>query len=120
MFIQIFHMVSKQKMYGNIFLLNMFAIADIHKWKVIWYRMLDSYEKPDREDLLGIERRIFENIKEEVEEETGEWLGTKGQNSLADIKVATSIFRSLKAYEDGRKRVGSFFNFKKLKSSQVQ
>ena len=82
--------------------------------------MLDTYDKPNREEIMAIEKRIFDHVKPDVEEQTGEWSGSKLQNSIADLEVATSIFKSLKSYEDGKKRVGTFFNFKRFPSSKNQ
>ena len=96
--------------------MNLFL--DLYAWKRTWNRLIDSYDKPDRDDLISIEKRIFENIKKEVEEESGDWLGLKSQNSLADFKVASCIFKSFKAYEEGKRRQGSFFTFRKLRTSQ--
>ena len=56
---------------------------------------------------------IFNNIKKEVVEETGPWTGSYKQNMIADVKIASSIYSSFKNYENGMKRNGSFFIFKK-------
>lgn len=80
--------------------------------------MIDTYSEDDRESLISIEKKIFQNIKQEVEEETGDWIGSHHQNLLADYKVSESIFKSFKSYEEGKKRVGTFFNFRKSQSSK--
>lgn len=67
-----------------------------------------------RDQLLSVEMRIFNNIKKEVEDETGGiWKGTRDQNKLADLKVAQSIHSSFKKYEEGRHYHGSYFSFRR-------
>ena len=77
---------------------------------------MDSFEDDGerRQELLTIEFAIFQNIKKEVEKETGNWCGSRLQNDKADMKVASSIYASFKNYEDGMKRRGSFFMFKRM------
>ena len=80
----------------------------------MWNRFCDSFQGPEKAQLLNIERAIFVNIKGDVEQETGKkWCGDKDQNSRADIKVAQSVFMSFRSYERGAKYYGSFFNFKR-------
>ena len=74
---------------------------------------MDSFEGEDREELLDIELLIFQNIKEEIESQFGEWSGSKIENSKADAKVAECILNSFRSYERGRKLNGSFFTFKR-------
>ena len=93
---------------------------DLQKWKKLWCRLIDTYAETDRDKIIAIENRIFCNIKHEIQEETGEWTGSQYQNSLADLKVASSIYKSFQSYENGKKRVGSFFNFRRLGLSQDQ
>ena len=79
----------------------------------MWNRFLDSFIGDELQTLLDIEKSIFENIKIDVENETGHpWTGTKEENSNADLKVAQSLYTSFKNYERGSKYYGSFFNFK--------
>ena len=53
-----------------------------------------------------------ELIRREVEDETGSWSGSIDQNQLADMKIASSVRNSLKAYEKNRKNFEeSYFKF---------
>ena len=90
-------------------------VIDRKVWKKVFYRFLDGYkdDASKRETLSSIERRIFYNIKPEVELETGEWRGTVEQNRIADQKVADSIMNSFRSYEEGMQRKGHFFNFRR-------
>ena len=85
------------------------------KWKKIWNRLVDCYDKNEiiKRRLLDTEMSIFTRIKKLVENETGQWNGSKLQNRLADYKVASAIYNSFREYEKGLKRQGSFFNFKR-------
>ena len=88
---------------------------DLQRWKLLWTRFIDSYTgSPKRkEELLRIEKKIFEHVQKEMEEENGSWCGTRKENSIADMKIATHIYNCLRSYERGLKRQGSFFNFKR-------
>ena len=83
-------------------------------WKKIFYRFLDSYEKDGKikNKLRTVELEIFHHIKIDVEKKTGNWMGTKHQNNIADRKVASAIRSSFKSYEKmGVRRDGQFFLF---------
>ena len=82
----------------------------------MWCRFIDtsSLDKKKRATLLKIESTIFNSLKQELENETGPWEGSREQNRLADMKIATCIYNSFKSYERGRKYYGEFFNFKRF------
>ena len=63
--------------------------------------------------LSQIEKSIFNNIQKSVEESTNNvWIGSKEQNSLADLKIATSIKNSFRQYETSKaKKEKSYFKF---------
>ena len=84
------------------------------KWKKIFYRFLDTYEKKKKiqNELRRIEFNIFEHIKMDVERKTGRWKGSNEQNKIADEKIASAIRSSFKSYEKwGVRRDGQFFIF---------
>ena len=80
----------------------------------MWCRYLDTYSGRYREQLLQIEVRLFNNIKTEIQDESGSWEGTRHENFVADLKIAESIYNSFRAYERGMKRHGSFFDFSRI------
>ena len=82
----------------------------------MWPRFLDSFstDKKKRNTLLQVESIIFKSIKPEIEVESGPWEGSRKQNRLGDMKVATIIFNSFKSYERGMRYKGEFFNFKRF------
>ena len=90
-------------------------MIDEKEWKKTFYRLVDGYQTVEckRKRLLEAENNIFQNVKKSIEDETGDWTGTKLQNRLADYKIAAAITTSFKTYEKGLKRRGSFFNFKR-------
>lgn len=106
---------------GNILLFHyefhlIFNFLDISRWKLMWTRFLDTYSRDNekRSQLLKIETLIFNSVKEEIESDTGVWEGSRRQNRLADIKVATNIYNSFKSYSRGMQYYGEFFNFKRF------
>ena len=86
-------------------------------WKIIFNRFLDCAEldDDDRDRIMQIEDIIFNNIKKEVEEDTGkDFSGTEEENRRADFKVAKSVKSSFESYEKTRKSSDtSFFRFTK-------
>ena len=83
------------------------------KWKRMWCRFVDTHSKNTRQQLLDVEMNIFKNVKKEVVDETGPWIGSLKQNMMADVKIAFSIFSSFKNYSGGMQRHGAFFRFKR-------
>ena len=82
----------------------------------MWTRFLDTYSRDvdKQKHLFRIESEIFNHVKKEVVDETGEWEGSRKQNRLADIKVATRIYNSFRAYSRGMQYFGEFFTFKRF------
>ena len=84
---------------------------------MIFNRFLDGAEldDDDRERIMQIEDIIFNNIKKEVEDDTGkDWSGTAEENRRADFKVSKSVKSSFESYEKTRKSSdASFFRFTK-------
>ena len=59
-----------------------------------------------------IEKQLFTAIKPSLERDLGDWSGSKEQNSVSDLKVATTVKNSFRYYE--KTLAGSdssFFNF---------
>ena len=75
--------------------------------------MVDSLDSEEGNQLREIEEKSFlEFAKEEVENETGQWVGSKVQNRLADNKISSSIKQSFKNYEKTRgSETTSYFKF---------
>ena len=88
---------------------------DFKRWKKIWIRFLDTFSGSEKRksDLLRIESSIFKHVQKEMEAEFGSWCGSREENSIADSRIAAYIYNSLRSYERGLRRQGSFFNFKK-------
>ena len=82
----------------------------------MWTRFLDTYsrDKDKQNFLLSLEADLFQNVKKEVEAETGPWEGSRRQNRLADVKIATRIYNSFKSYSRGMQYFGEFFTFKRF------
>ena len=93
---------------------NVQIFPNDNHWKTIWNRLIDSYskDKEKRNNLLRIEKDIFLNIKQEIEQFYNQtWSGSDQENFDADFKVATSIKHSFKIYEKDPQKQKSFFNF---------
>ena len=88
--------------------------TDEYKWKKLFYRIVDSMDADQGQQLRNIEEGIFTNVKEEVEKELGEWSGCKEQNCLADHKISAAVKSSFRNYEENAKSGNqkSFFKFK--------
>ena len=92
------------------------SFLDLQRWRIMWSRFLDTYsrDKEKRTQLLTIENELFQNVKKEVEDETGPWEGSRKQNRLADVKIATRVYNSFKSYSRGMQYYGEFFTFKRF------
>ena len=56
------------------------------------------------EQLRRIEEKLFsDKVKNDVEEESGKWVGSSDQNKLADFEIAMSIKSAFKLYEKSKK-----------------
>ena len=76
----------------------------------MWNRFIDS---TDDQEIVKIERRIFDSVVETVDKDQGEWIGSCEQKSSADHKVACTIKNSFKNYESRRKEYEkSYLKFK--------
>ena len=94
---------------------NLQLFPNNNNWKITLNRLIDSYDKDKgkRETLLRIERDIFFNIKEDVENTFNqEWSGTKEENSEADFQVAKAVQKILEDYEKDKNKSKSYFMFK--------
>ena len=79
------------------------------KWKVEFYRFVDSTDDPK---IIKIEERIFKNVVEEVIKKKGKWYGSAEQNSFCDLRIASTLRSSFKNYESRRKEYEkSYFKF---------
>ena len=67
----------------------------------------------DGDRLRNIEEMMFTSIiKQEVEVELGEWIGSCEQNKSADLKIAVAVRASLKNYEKSKESYEeSYFTF---------
>ena len=68
------------------------------QFKKQFYRLVDSKEDVDGEELRNIEMKIFfAGIKVEMESTHGVWNGSEEHNSMADKKIAKLIRNTLKS-----------------------
>ena len=71
------------------------------RWTKLFYRLLDSLQGPDGDQMRAIEMDLFHaKFKPEG------WTGTREQNREADKKIAAAIRSSLQQYERNKKAVG--------------
>ena len=82
-------------------------------WKKLFYRKVDSKPGDEGCKLRKIEEQMFtEVVKKEVEEELGDWSGSKDQNDLADNKISMNVKSSFRVYEKIRaKHEKCYFKF---------
>ena len=82
-------------------------------WQKLFYKKVDTKPGEEGEKLRKIEEKMFtELVKKEVEEELGDWSGSKEQNDLADNKISMNIKSSFRVYEKTKaSHEKSFFKF---------
>ena len=85
------------------------------EWKTIWNRFMDTQTNEEQKrKLLNIEKDIFLNIKQEVEDLFEQkWSGSAQENNMADFKIALSIKQSFRSYEKDTAKSKTYFKFTK-------